>query len=266
MAEPIQCKLSDVCALIFKGDPVHGTHKKTWRDKLVHIFFKASRINCEIHGIDNLKKLSDLGACVVIGNHPFGAPEAGASVGLLHSVRPDFRILAWQRENFVPAVSKHFLQIDNKFELRKKLRGHFDEQGCAMVFPSSSAIPEKLAPDTMTGRPVRWKKGAMRMVLGNYTDGRKLPYLPMYFYGVDERPEKPLQTVKHPLIAHMQRFWMTLSSYPKDFKVVIGEIQRPEDFSDIDNVRDMELHMRKSVYSLAPPVLQAQAKASMKII
>ena len=105
-----------------------------------------SSMNVELDIQENeLSRIPKKGAAIIIANHPFGGIEGVALGALLHSIRPDMKIMANYLLAKIPELADSFITVDpfkkntsptrNMKGLKETLQ-HLKSGGILAVFPA----------------------------------------------------------------------------------------------------------------------------------
>jgi putative hemolysin len=138
------------------------------------------------------------GKVVIIANHPIGSLDGLALLKLIHSIRPDVKVMANQMLMSVEALHDLLLPVNNMSGGTAKkdmanLHAHLQAERALLVFPAGEV--SRLRPQGV--RDTHWRSGFLRLAKQH-----QAPLLPMFidaknsplFYSVSML-YKPLSTV-----------------------------------------------------------------------
>lgn len=251
-------RLCDLANIAFKNrDRKEGISNTL--EQSVHfaiwLLLRLGNIKVKVYGEEKLLTTKDRGALVFVGNHPFALPEVLALGALVGQYRPDTKAIARPFAKKLPGVESRIITTtqnpDKKQEVRDQISRHLKEDKAIFIFPGGGKKDKNEPVETLTGPEVDWNSGVGHIVGGTYTDGKKLPYMPV-FVGM-ENPEDEIILKNGGFGAIIARVWNTLvRGYPNTMTIHFGDVITPEEFGDAQTPREMTQEIKDSVYRLNP--------------
>lgn len=194
-----------------------------------------------------LERIPTQGRVVIVANHPIGSLDGLALLQLIHSVRPDVKIIANQVLAKLGPLAPLLLTVDNMGQSTAKLqlsaiKKHLKHEGAVIVFPS--------------GVVSRWgregiKDGAWRNGFLKFSKATRSPILPVYIEGRNSIFFYALSVVARKISA----LWLVPEMFKQRGKTIdfhIGKIIPCKGYEGLDLTQSGLLkHFRSEVYRLA---------------
>ncbi|MBI3259263.1 MAG: lysophospholipid acyltransferase family protein [Ignavibacteriae bacterium] len=220
-----------------------------------------SSMNVELVVRDyELSRIPKKGAAIIIANHPFGGIEGVALGALLHSIRPDMKIMANYLLAKIPELADSFITVDpfgKDTSPQRNLKGlketlmHLKSGGILAVFPAGEVSSFSFAHGEVTDN--KWSDSIARII--RHT---QCPVVPVFFSG-HNRLRFQMAGLVHPLLRTALLPHEFVNSNNTKLQVTIGNILQPSKLVRNDDTA-MIGFLRSSVY-----VLKEKQKKEKKI-
>ncbi len=215
---------------------------------------------------EDRKRIPANGPAVVVANHPFGAIEGVILASLLHSVRPDFKIMANYLLSLIPEIADLFIAVDpfgrdvslrkNIQPLKQSLRLLKDGKLLG-VFPAGEVASIHLRERSVTDPP--WAPTVGRIIRKT-----QAPVTPIYFHGANS-PLFQLLGLVHPRLR--------TAMLPREFlrqerRTILLSVGSPIPYRKLENLKtdvDVINYLRLRTYMLKNK-LSSQTKRSFPVL
>jgi putative hemolysin len=229
-------------------DKLDETYKAAAAGRTDETFFDGIldvlNVNYEIAETD-FSQIPREGPVVVVSNHPYGGIDGIILGSILHSVRPDFKIMAnyllgkiqQLREFFIlvdPFGARHSVETNLK-PLKATLK-HLNGEGMVAVFPAGEVAHFKLAKFEV--REPEWTQQIARIVRKT-----KTPVLPVYFDGSNSVLFQSLGLV-HPWLRTLMLPREVVNKANKHVKVKVGRLVSFNKLNKFGRDADMLKYLR----------------------
>ncbi|MBS1536361.1 MAG: lysophospholipid acyltransferase family protein [Bacteroidetes bacterium] len=214
-----------------------------------HDVLSCMNVELDVQEIE-VSRIPKTGPTIVIANHPFGGIEGVALGALLHSIRPDVKIMANYLLAKIPELSGSFISVDpfgKDNSHKRNLKGlketllHLKSGGILAVFPAGEVSSFSFAHAKVTDN--EWSSTIARIIRHSHC-----PVVPLYFSGHNRLLFQMLGLV-HPLLRTAllpQEFIRTNNT---KLQITIGNSLQPSKFIGL-NDDFMTDFLRSSVYVL----------------
>jgi putative hemolysin len=200
----------------FIAAPLKVAEKFLGLSELQEIYRRASQIQSENHFFQNvlssmnvelevakgeLSRIPTKGGAIIIANHPFGGIEGVALGALLHSIRPDTKIMANYLLAKIPELADSFISVDpfgKDKSTRRNLKGlkqtlcHLESGGILAVFPAGEVSCFSFRQGEITDK--KWSETIARIIRH-----AQCPVIPIFFSG-HNRLRFQMAGLVHPLL------------------------------------------------------------------
>lgn len=197
-----------------------------------------------------LSRIPKKGAAIIIANHPFGGIEGVALGALLHSIRPDMKIMANYMLAKIPELADSFITVDpfkkntsptrNLKGLKETLK-HLKSGGILAVFPAGEVSSFSFTHGEVTDN--KWSDTIARIIRH-----AQCPVVPMFFSG-HNRLRFQMAGLVHPLLRTALLPQEFVNSNNTKLHVTIGNILPPSKLVT-NNDSALTEFLRSSVYVL----------------
>ena len=200
---------------------------------------------------EELKKFPREGAFITISNHPFGGIDGMLLVKILHSIRPDLKVLSNFVLNKIEPVSEYMLPV-NPFERRKEAASsllgikmaleHLNEGRVLGIFPAGEVSSYNEDNYGISDR--EWQYPAMRMI-----KKAGVPVVPVYFQGSNSRLFHILGLI-HPSLRTVRLPAEVFNKKHKKIRIRIGNpitVKEQDAFTDVSTYGR---YLRAKTYAL----------------
>lgn len=191
------------------------------------------------------------GPALVVANHPFGAPEAVALMGVLQSVRPDVRVLGNRLLHRMPEVAHEVIPVDvwgggaaaalNSRAVRDALRW-LARGGMLVVFPAGAVSHLHLR--TMTVTDPEWNPMAAALALR-----ARAPVVPVHIVGRN-RWSFQLAGLVHPVLRTLLLARELDARRGRECRIIIGRPVAPGQLGACGDAAAATAWLRLQVYAL----------------
>ena len=210
-----------------------------------------SSMNVELDIQENeLSRIPKKGAAIIIANHPFGGIEGVALGALLHSIRPDMKIMANYLLAKIPELADSFITVDpfkkntsptrNMKGLKETLQ-HLKSGGILAVFPAGEVSSFSFTHGEVTDN--KWSDTIARIIRH-----AQCPVVPIFFSG-HNRLRFQMAGLVHPLLRTALLPQEFVNSNNTKLHVTIGNILPPSKLVT-NNDSALTEFLRSSVYVL----------------
>jgi len=219
-------------------------------DNVAESFLKQINVAVEInrHGLERIPRT---GALIVVANHPFGMVDGLILNAVMIAVRRDYKCLAFYELGRIPGFSRTQFLVD-PIKRRKRRRNlsawhavfkWLKSGGAFAIFPAGRASRFSLRHWRVTD--LAWSRHAAALAIRSGA-----PVLPVYFPG---RNGVLFQLVGL-IYGELQNFMLIPvfnRMHGRRFRVVIGELIRPEQLRALDSEQQTIDYLRECTYALA---------------
>ncbi len=206
-------------------------------------------VNLVIENEDRLKKLPE-GAFATLSNHPFGAIDGIISISLFARYRPEYKVMVNQILTYIGAMNDNFIAVDPVSKDKAKavsLNGirtaikHVREGHPIGFFPAGAVSNLKW---NMTTEDRDWQPNIIRLV-----KQFNKPVIPVYFYGRNSLPFYLLRGISW-ILSSLRLPSEVFNKRNKTIRVVIGTPIMPEEYSHIEDIKELGQFFKAKSYAL----------------
>jgi putative hemolysin len=207
---------------------------------------------------DGLARIPRTGPLIIVANHPFGVVEGFILQAMVCSVRPDYKCLAAHMLAKLPGLIKYQFMVDPLKKSRKKnmnvaaWHGVFKwlrSGGVFAVFPAGAPSTFSLRQRAVTDPP--WNLHIAALVRRSGA-----PVLPIYFPGRNSLFFQSIGLI-YPGLQHTRLVLEFNKMRARRFKVLIGDLIKPDELAKCDNDQQLIDSLRARTYALASRIESA---------
>lgn len=199
--------------------------------------------------VEDLKNIPAEGPFIIVSNHPFRGIDSMILFKLIHTIRPDFRIMASHLLHKIEPLQDIIIPV-NTFESGRtspSLQGikeainYLKEGHCIGIFPTGEDTSHfeisKIIVDT------EWQRSALKFIKNSI-----VPVIPVYFHGTNSR----LQYISgkiHPIL-RIRKLPKELAGKDRVIKIRIGSQISVKNQSEFKDIAYFGRYLRARTYSL----------------
>lgn len=216
------------------------------------------------------ENIPSYGRVVIIANHPIGSLDGMSLIKLVHSMRPDVKIVANDLLMAVEPLKRFFLPVNNMGgrntkENVRKLHQALEQEQAVIIFPAGEV--SRVKPSGI--KDGVWYQGFLKMA-----ERAKAPILPIHIGGRNSAPFYLTSTLVKPLSTFMLVGEM-FKQQRKQIKLTIGGIIPYETYNNVkihrkEKVKLLKKHLyrvgtgKKPLFDTVAAIARPERKTDLK--
>jgi len=216
----------------------------------IEAFFQELQITIQLNE-EELQFIPEMGGCVIVCNHPFGAIDGLALIQQIEKRRPDLKVMANFLLEEIPEIAPYFFSVNpfdkNVVQLKserglKRCIEHIANGGCLAIFPAGEVSTFQKKWSNVSDK--KWQRSVMKLI-----QRAECPVVPVFFDGRNSRMFHLLGKVN----PQLRTMALPSELFKKEGDEIKMRIGKSISASDIAVIQDSELlgrFLRAKVYSL----------------